>query len=632
MKIITLVRSEFARLTSSRMGVTALIALMTVPVVYGGLYLWGNADPYNRLNQVPAAIVVDDSGATVNGKTVNYGADAAAQLLTDGRFGWNRVSASAAAAGVDSGKYDFSITFPKSFSADLSSASATRPVKASLVLTTNDSNSYLSTTLAKQAAEAVRVAVARQVGDKATLILLDAVDSVRSGLVKASDGATQLADGAASATTGAASLASGTSALASGAATLSSGLSQLNGQASGLPANAAALAGGASGVAGGLSSASTASGSLSAAAAQAAALSPNVRAQLAAIFASSNVSPADQATILSQLDTLSGETATTSGIAAGLSGNLGALSAGATQVSTGAGAISSSAPSLAAAIAAAASGSANLASGAAAAASGATQLSGGVSQLDSGAAQLRNSLAAGVGQVPASTESGRAATAQAIADPLAVNQTAVTTAQNYGAGLAPFFISLAAWIGIYALFLLVRPLSRRALTAVRRPVRTALAGWLTPAILGAIQMVALFLVVTLALGLHPASPAGLLAFMILVSMTFAAIVLALNVWLGSVGQFLALVLMVVQLVVAGGTFPWQTLPAPLAALHQALPMSHGVEGARVLIYGGAASTLLAAVVQLVVWLLVALSLSALGALKQGRFRTLRELRPSPLAG
>lgn len=55
----------------------------------------------------------------------------------------------------------------------------------------------------------------------------------------------------------------------------------------------------------------------------------------------------------------------------------------------------------------------------------------------------------------------------------------------------------------------------------------------------------------------------------LASFTYAAIILALNVWLGSVGQFVGLVLMVLQLLTAGGTFPWQTLPAPLAWLHHA---------------------------------------------------------------
>jgi putative membrane protein len=217
-----------------------------------------------------------------------------------------------------------------------------------------------------------------------------------------------------------------------------------------------------------------------------------------------------------------------------------------------------------------------------------------------------------------------------IANPLQVNQAAITEAQNYGAGLAPFFLSLASWIGIYALFLIVRPLSRRALTAVRRPIRTTLAGWLTPALLGVVQMVALFAIVTLALHLNAANPLGLIGFMAFVAVTFAAIVLALNVLLGSVGQFLALVFMVVQLVTAGGTFPWQTLPAPLAALHWLLPMSHAVDGIRQLMYGGLSADVWNAIVPLLLWLVGSLLVATLGARRQGRFRLLRELRPSPI--
>ena len=49
-------------------------------------------------------------------------------------------------------------------------------------------------------------------------------------------------------------------------------------------------------------------------------------------------------------------------------------------------------------------------------------------------------------------------------------------------------------------------------------------------------------------------------------------------------------------------------------------------------FDGAASALWVAIVPLVVWLLVALAVWVLGALRLGRFRTLRELRPSPIAG
>ena len=93
-------------------------------------------------------------------------------------------------------------------------------------------------------------------------------------------------------------------------------------------------------------------------------------------------------------------------------------------------------------------------------------------------------------------------------------------------------------------------------------------------------------ILALTLGFTFNNPLGTLGVMVFASATFAAIILALNVWLGSVGQFLGLVLMVLQLVTAGGTFPWQTLPAPLAALHHVLPLGYVVDAMRQLMYGG----------------------------------------------
>ena len=65
MKIPQMITAEFRRLTSTRMSVIALIALLAVPILYGGLYLWANQDPYGNLSSVPVALVVDDTGADV---------------------------------------------------------------------------------------------------------------------------------------------------------------------------------------------------------------------------------------------------------------------------------------------------------------------------------------------------------------------------------------------------------------------------------------------------------------------------------------------------------------------------------------------------------------------------------------
>jgi putative membrane protein len=228
--------------------------------------------------------------------------------------------------------------------------------------------------------------------------------------------------------------------------------------------------------------------------------------------------------------------------------------------------------------------------------------------------------------VPNPSASVRSATARTIADPVRIQNVAQVSAGSYGAGLAPFFLSLAAWIGGYVLFLLVRPLSNRAMAANQTPVRVALGGWLAPAVLGAVQV--LFLVVLLAFGLRIVPSHLLLTplFLVLVSVTFVAIVQALNAWLGTSGQFIALVLMLVQLVSAGGTFPWQTIPTPLWGLHHVLPMSYSVDGLRHLLYGGDLASVGRDVLVLVLYLVGALLVSSLAA-RRLRIWSVKRIKP-----
>ncbi|NIJ05861.1 YhgE/Pip family protein [Frigoribacterium faeni] len=692
MKIVAVVRAELQRLTSTGLARLALVALMTVPLLYGGLYLWANQDPYAKLDQVPAALVNDDRGAVVDGTATNYGDQVADEVVDGGDFDWHAVSSAEAAAGLRDGTYDFTFTLPRDFSADLSSASSDDPQRAEIVLATNDTNSYLSTTIAEQAGKTIRASVAEKVGKEAASTLLVGLADIRTslgsavdgagqlvdgagsavsgaeqlstGAADASSGADQLATGASSAATGARSLAAGTSQLSTGATALSTGLDQLRDQTAGLPASTQQLADGAARVAEGNDRLATAVGEAAATSQAAADAAPATQAeigrQLVAFFVS-------QGQTQEEAVASAGEVATyfapvTDGLADAnaqvqqLNGQVGTLASGADQVSTGAAALAAATPALTGGISDAADGASTLATGASSAASGASSLSTGLDELetgsaalssgldtlstgtvslhdglvslDDGAVQLRDGLQSGLGEIPASTEQSRDDQASAISDPVDVADQPLTSAGTYGAGLAPFFISLAAWIGIYALFLIVKPVSKRAITASAAPARVVVAGWLTPAMLGAVQMVALFAIVRGALGFEVVHTWGMIGLMALASATFAAIIMTLNVLLGSVGQFLGLVLMVVQLVTAGGTFPWQTLPGPLAALHFALPMSYATDGLRQVMYGGSTATAWGDAGVLACWLFGALLVSLVATARMTRRRTLRDLRPS----
>lgn len=602
MKVPQMIAAELRRLTSTKMSFLALIALIAVPILYGGLYLWANQDPYAKLPEVPVALVVEDTGTPADGTTParNVGDEVADELLRQGAFDWHRVTAKEAKAGLANDEFDFAITIPSDFSEALASVSSDDPRPARLELDTYDANSYLASTIGSQAIDRIRTSVAQQVGYEAATTLLDSISTIRGKIVEASEGAARLADGAAE-------LADGTAQLATGATSAVDGAAQLD-------AGATTLADGAARVADGNAELAAAADRVGAAVADATAALPQVRADLAADLAALGFDQATIDAVLARLDPIGADLEAGDQRVQEVVGQIDELAAGSSELAAGAVTLRDGLGTLNAGL-----GTLN---------EGAGALNSGAGTLASGSAELRDGLESGAAEIPDSDEQTRRAQAQTISDPVSLTTSAVAQAANYGAGLAPFFAALAGWIGIYALFLIVKPVSRRAVTALHSPFRVTLAGWLTPGLLGVLQMGLLYLVLAFALDFTMVHPLGTLATMMFASLTYAAIILALNVWLGEVGQFLGLVLMVLQLVTAGGTFPWQTLPAPLAALHHLLPMSYVVDAMRQFMYGGDLSRTATDASVLAMWLLAALIVAALGVTRMTHYRTLRDLEPS----
>ncbi|MBS1906265.1 MAG: YhgE/Pip domain-containing protein [Actinobacteria bacterium] len=642
MKIPAMIGAELRRLTASPMAVIALIALMAVPILYGGLYLWANQDPYGKFTEVPVGLVVEDTGATSGDTTTNYGEKVANNLVEGKAFDWNRMSAADARAALRNGDVDFTVTIPKAFSESLLSSSGTSPHQARIELETNDANNYLASSIGSSAVEKIRRSVAEMVGQEAANKLLTGLSDVRDKLSTAVDGATQLADGANTAVTGSGQLADGTAQLADGAAQLSGGANQL---AAGtaqiadgsqqLAAGAATLADGARQVSDGNRQIAGYADQAGSAVQQATDALPQARSDIATALQNQGLSQAEIDAVLAKLDPLAERLRTGNDTVQGAVGKIDQLAAGAAQVADGSATLADKSQQLADGAATAASGAATLSTGAttlstgaASARDGAKTLHDGLGTLATGIGTLRDGLSAGVDAIPASTPDLRDQQAKTIADPVQVSSDKVAAAKDYGQGLAPFFAALAGWIGIYALFLIIKPISRRAVTALHSPIRITLAGWLTPAAFGALQMVGLLGVLAWALGFTFQNGWGALGIMVFASATYAAIILALNVWLGSVGQFVGLVLMVLQLVTAGGTFPWQTLPAPLAALHHVLPMGYVVDAMRQLMYGGQVGRAMTDLGVLGIWLVGSLLLAMIGVTRMTHKRTLRDLQPS----
>ena len=684
MTILRLALSELKRMTGGILPKLAILALSLVPLLYGAIYLYANWDPYGNLDGLKAGLVVDDQGADTTDGRLNVGATVQENLLEDGTFDWEVVdSVDAAGAGVRDGTYEFALTIPADFSESLASTSDLANARqASLHVITNDANNYLLSSIVDKLTSSVHDSVAGEVGEETAGRLLTGFSTVHTQLQKAADGAVQLADGAASADAGAGELKTGLDTLSSGADSLVTGQEQLAAGANQLSSGAGELSTGAGRLSAGADELSTGLGQLSSATVQlpqqtqelargarqvadgTATLNTSVTEAIRSArqdvtdavtrLVQSGVLTPEQAASLRQelaggqtgaagLDQLqalvdgadavaagaerlaSSSPALTDGINTARSG-ASSLAAGSGELSAGADRLSTGAADLASGQQQALAGARQLASGTDSAAAGALTLKDGLVQLKDGSADLAGGLEEGAGSVPNPNEEERANASSVIADPLTVSTVDQAKAETYGAGLAPYFLTLAMWIGIFMLAQAMRPISRRALASNAPAWKIAVGGWLPFLAVSLVQATLLYAAVRFGLGLDPAHPVLAWLLLLMASMAFSALIQGIVALLGSVGKFVVLILLVLQLVSSGGTFPWQTIPAPLHVAHDVLPMGYMVNGLRQLLYGGELSQVTTVAAGLLGYTAVGLLLSLLAARKH-RLWTLKTLQP-----
>ncbi|MEU6265169.1 YhgE/Pip domain-containing protein [Saccharopolyspora shandongensis] len=670
MTTFRLAATELRRLTSGKLPKLALLAVTLVPLLYGAMYIYANWDPYGKLDSVPAAVVVEDQGAQrEDGTRLDAGQDVYQELLDSGTFDWTRTDVQEAQDGVASGRYTFALVVPKDFSGALISPADFEPRQAKLQLITNDANNYLVGTIADKVASEVRKGVATSAGTEAANQFLLGFSTVHDKTAEAADGAGQLADGAGQLRDGLGEARQGTDKLASGAhqlvdgqtkladganrlsdgtQQLRSGLTELQRSTAPLPEQTAKLADGAAQVAAGNEQLASKAETLGGLSQEIVDNLSSTKKDIADQLRKNGVDEDAVQRIVSGIDELNKPITDANGKVQTQVGQLRKLADGSQQVADGNRALANAMPTMTNGIGRLADGAVQvdngaqqlrsgeqqalagtkqLSSGADQLAGGTRQLSDGSGKLADGSSTLATKLGEGLNEIPNPDEDTRNATADTIGDPVAIDTMAQVKAGTYGAGLAPFFMGLALWIGGFVLFLLMRPLSSRALAAGVAPWRVAIGGWLPAAIVGFVQAVLLYLVVVFGVGVQPAHTWWTLGFLILTSFAFTAVVHALNAAFGPKGKFIALVILVLQLVTAGGTFPWQTIPEPLHPLHQVLPLGYVVNGLRHLLYGGAgtaAATTAAGV--LLCYLVASLLLSTIAAWRQ-RVWTPTRLKP-----
>ncbi len=520
-----------------RLGIAAVVF---IPLAFAGLFVGAVGQGDSAIERIPVAIVNEDALQTItnaDGTVTNVfaGRQLVTELTGSDGFVWTITNAQSAEAKLAAGDVYAILTVPANFSDSILSLSGDNPQKADISIRTDDAHSYLVGSVAQVVGQTMAGTFGNAITAQYIGGIYASLGDVGTSLTGAADGATSLANGATSFSTGLRDYSGGVD-------SLSSGLRQLDAGASGLSELTA-------GVAAYTASVSDISAGLSA-------LAP----------AMSTADPALQA----QFD---------------------ALVAGLAQAASGGAGLSASAAS---GIAGVQSGISQSANGASQLSNGSGALNDGASQLVSGATELATGLQSGADQLPSGDAASAEASAQVAADPVGLTVSTDNAVSEVGQLVATFFIPLGLWLGALAVFLVLRPVTRRALTSTARDGRLVSSAIGKASLITGAQAALLVALLHGALGVGWNLLPATLGFAILTALAFTAFHYLLTIGLGRGGLVVSLFLLAVQVTSTGGVYPIELLSTPFQLVSPFLPLTYAVEGMQGILAGGNPAVVVAA--------------------------------------
>lgn len=223
----SMIMAEWKQLLRTRKMLVPMIAILFIPVLYAGMFLWAFWDPYANMNALPVAIVNLDEGAELDGKQLALGDELVDKLMEGNNFNIQEVSKMDAEKGLKNQDYYIAIEIPENFSQHATTLLDENPEKLTIVYKPNEGFNFLSAQIGETAMERIRAEVNDKVASTYAEQLFDSINEMGNGFGEAADGAGELHDGASELAKGADDLKGYLETLASSTITLKDGSDKL---------------------------------------------------------------------------------------------------------------------------------------------------------------------------------------------------------------------------------------------------------------------------------------------------------------------------------------------------------------------------------------------------------------------
>lgn len=688
-----MLKKEWKNLFKNKFLIVALIAIMTIPTIYTTLFLGSMWDPYGKVDNLPVAVVNNDTPVTYEGIDVNVGEKLVDNLKDNDSLAFNFVDDETALKGLENGTYYMVITIPKDFSKNATTLLDKDPEKMVLEYATNPGTNYIASKMSQTALSKIQTSISNTVtktyadtvfdlfenlGDSlevaadGSLELKDGITQLEDGSVKISngldtlsnsmltftDGSKTLSNGLDTYLAGVESLSTASKELATGAEKLAAGANQLDSsvkniniptialtdeQKNTLKNTAASSVSGysnklSSGIGSAVSSnvASTLTSDKTIQAVSSAILSDSNIAQMvnalqavgytkeqaeslvigivsntlkgvSGNITADSITDAISPTVSSTISQIAGGAAESGALAVvdqvnsnlssykemfttlksatkTLSQGLNTLSDGANKLNAGANKLVSNNSTLKSGMSSLANGANKISSGVNELYTGSTALTDGLKSAGEGSDTLQSGLSDGASELKDKLAFVSSDTTDMFSAPVESNETQITKVADNGHAMAAYMMVVGIWVGCMA-FCTIYPLTKQ-----KGQIKSGFRLWLSKAsvmyptvILGSMIMIGALSYFN---GFSPYDLGKTMLVAGVAATTFISIIYLVSIVFGKIGQFITLILMVIQLSGATGTYPVELSGDFVAKITNYLPFTHVVKAFRSTISGG----------------------------------------------
>lgn len=178
--------------------------------------------------------------------------------------------------------------------------------------------------------------------------------------------------------------------------------------------------------------------------------------------------------------------------------------------------------------------------------------------------------------------------AEALSAPVGIERIAVFPSENFGSAMAPFYTTLAVFIGSLLILVVVKPsVSNRAQASLRNPKpREMLVGrFLSLACISLAQTTLIGIGNIFFLQVQVVHPWLLMLDLWFSGLVFTFLIYVLVLAFANLGKALAICLLILQITGCGGSYPLQILPDFVQNVSPFLPATHTVDAMRAAMFG-----------------------------------------------